>query len=121
MPWGGVQIPVQVPVQPSGARRPPRQRDLPSLISPCAVSRATEIHGSRPAALHLEQIEAYLIFTPAHGQAQAGGRRFETMPLRAKQHAECTARLGRQFQTPQPAIISALQPEKYRGADPRSQ
>ncbi len=43
------------------------------------------------------------------------------MPLGAKQHTECTARLGRELQTPQPAIIGALQPEQHRGTDTRTQ
>ena len=43
------------------------------------------------------------------------------MPLGTKQNAERTARLGRQFQTPQPAIIGALQPEQHRCADSRTQ
>ena len=43
------------------------------------------------------------------------------MPRGAKQHTECTARLGRELQAPQPAIIGTLQPKQHRGADTRAQ
>jgi len=41
----------------------------------------------------------------------------QTMPLGRNSTPSCTARLGRELQTPQPAIIGALQPEQHRGTD----
>ena len=43
------------------------------------------------------------------------------MALGTKQHSERAARLRREFQAPQPAIIAPLEPEQHRGADTRAQ
>ena len=101
------------------ATHPLRQKGLPSGM--LLISRTTKIDRAGSAALHLEQIETRLMLTLRHQQTQAGGRRFETMPLGAKQHTECTARLGCELQATQPAIIGTLQPEKHCGADTRTQ
>ena len=40
------------------------------------------------------------------------------MPFGTKQYTERSARLRREFQTPQPTIIGALQPKQYRRTNP---
>ena len=43
------------------------------------------------------------------------------MSLGTKQHGERTARLGGELQTPQPAIVGALQPKQNGGANTGTQ
>ncbi len=61
------------------------------------------------------------MFTVRHQQTQTGRGGFETMSLGAKKYCQSTARLGGELQTPQPAIVGALQPQQHRGADTGTQ
>ena len=49
-----------------------------------------------------------LVLALRHQHTQAGRRRLEAMALGTKQHAERAARLRRELQAPQPAIIGSL-------------
>ena len=91
------------------------------LRNPGFAISCQEFDGAGPAALHLDEFEMSLLSTVRQSHPQAGRRRFEPMPLRAKQYSECTPRFRCKLQTPQPAIIGALQPEQYRRTDSRTQ
>ena len=90
---------------------------------PCVeeIDAGLGLDGTRAAALHLQQRKARLRLSLRQQQAQHRGRGLEPVPLGAKQTRRARPLLGRQLQTPQPAVIGAFQPEQNGRADSRAQ